>query len=59
VRDDVPVETLAEVLSSTFAQASLRWAHFDDYPIRERAAAAARFLASTLAPARRQRGREE
>ncbi len=50
VRDDVPVETLAEVLSGTFAQMSLSWVHFDDYPVRERAAAAARFLASTLKP---------
>lgn len=54
VRDDVPVETLAEVISSSFAFMSLSWLHFDDYPVRERAASAARFLASTLAP---QRGR--
>ena len=26
----------------------LSWVHFDDYPLRERAAAAARFLAGTL-----------
>ena len=50
VRDDTPVETLAEVLSATFAQMSLSWLHFDDYPVRERAAAAARFLASILKP---------
>ncbi|MDP6075560.1 MAG: TetR/AcrR family transcriptional regulator [Myxococcota bacterium] len=50
VRDDVPVETLAEVVSSSFAFMSLSWLHFDDYPVRERAASAARFLASTLAP---------
>ena len=48
VRDDVPVETLAEVLSATFAQMSLSWLHFDDYPVRQRAAAAARFLATIL-----------
>ncbi len=48
VRDDIPLETLAEVLSGTFAQMSLSWVHFDDYPVRERAAAAARFLASTF-----------
>ena len=52
VRDDVPVETLAEVVSSSFAFLSLSWLHFDDYPVRERAASAARFLASTLAPKR-------
>ncbi len=50
VRVDIPVETLAEVLSATFAQMSLSWLHFDDYPVRERAAAAARFLAQILKP---------
>jgi AcrR family transcriptional regulator len=55
VRGDVPVETLAEVLSATFAQMSLSWAHLDDYPVRERAAAAARFLASILTPATRRK----
>ena len=49
VRDDVPVETLADVVSSTYASVSLSWVHFDDYPVRERAAAA-RFLAGALAP---------
>jgi AcrR family transcriptional regulator len=50
VRDDVPIETLADVVSSTFASMSLSWVHFDDKPVRERAAEAARFLASSLAP---------
>lgn len=50
VRDDVPVETLADVVSSSYASMSLHWVHFDDYPVRERAASAARFLASTLTP---------
>ena len=50
VRDDVPVGTLADVVSSTSASMSLSWVHFDDSPVRERAAEAARFLASTLAP---------
>ena len=49
VRADVPVETLADVVSSTFASMSLSWVHFADSPVRERAAKAARFLASTLA----------
>ena len=50
VRDDVAVETLADIVSSTFASMSLSWVHFDDPPVCERAAKAARFLASTLAP---------
>ena len=48
VRDDVPVETLAEVVSSSFAFMSLSWLHFDDYPVRERAASAARFLRASF-----------
>lgn len=50
VRADVPVETLAEVVGSTFASLALSWVHFDDYPLRERAEAAARFLAGSLRP---------
>ena len=50
VRDDVPVETLADIVSSTFASMSLSWVHFEDPPVCERAVKAARFLASTLAP---------
>jgi AcrR family transcriptional regulator len=50
VRDDVPVETLAEIVGSAFSSMTLSWVHFDDYPVRERAAATARFLASALAP---------
>ncbi len=50
VRADVPVETLADIVSSTFASMSLSWVHFDDPPVCERAAKAARFLACTLAP---------
>jgi AcrR family transcriptional regulator len=50
VRSDVPVETLAEVVSSTFSSLALSWVHFDDYPVRERASAAARFLAGALKP---------
>ena len=49
-REDVPVETLADIISSTFASMSLSWVHFEDPPVCERAAKAARFLASTLAP---------
>ena len=50
VRDDLPLETLADVVGSTFASLTLSWVHFDDYPVRERAEAAARFLASSLTP---------
>ena len=50
MRGDVPVETLAEIVGSAFSSMTLSWVHFDDYPVRERAAATARFLASALAP---------
>ena len=50
VRDDVPVETLADVLASMVSSLSLSWVHFEDFPIRERSAAAARFLAESLKP---------
>ncbi|MBW2726954.1 MAG: hypothetical protein JRE71_21455, partial [Deltaproteobacteria bacterium] len=43
-------ETLADVVSNTYGMMSLSWVHFEDYPARQRAAAAARFLASTLTP---------
>ena len=52
VRSDFPPETLAEIVASSFSSMALHWAHFADYPIRERAAASARFLASALAPQR-------
>ena len=48
VRDDVQIETLMEVVVGTWYSLFLRWVHFDDYPILERAQAAGRFLASTL-----------
>lgn len=50
VREDIPVETLADILSGTFASMSLSWIHCDDYPVRKRAAAAARFLAANFKP---------
>ncbi len=52
VRADVPVETLADVLSSTFATMSLSWVHTAEDSVRERAAVAARFLAASMAPPR-------
>jgi len=48
LRPDVPIEVLADVVSSTYSAMSLSWVHFDDYPVRERAAATARFLAQSL-----------
>jgi len=50
VRDDVPVETMAEIVGSTLSTMALSWVHFDDYPFHERAVAAARFLAGALEP---------
>lgn len=49
VRGDIPVETLAEIVGSAFSSMTLSWVHFEDYPVRDRAAATARFLASALA----------
>ncbi|MAE94380.1 MAG: hypothetical protein CL910_06940 [Deltaproteobacteria bacterium] len=50
VRSDVPIETLADILAGTFSSLSLSAVHFEDFPIRERSAAAARFLARSVAP---------
>ena len=50
VRDDVPIETLADVVASMVSSLSLSWVHFEDFPMRERSAAAARFLADSLKP---------
>lgn len=50
VRNDVPVATLADILASTFANLSLSFVHFEDFPIRERSTAAARFLARSIQP---------
>jgi len=51
VRGDVPAATLADILSSTFASLSLSFVHFEDFPIRERSAAVARFIADSIQPA--------
>ena len=50
VRDDVPIETLADVVANTVASLSKSWVHFEDFPLRERSIAAARFLADSLRP---------
>ncbi len=52
VRDDVDLDTLTEVVVGTWYSMFLSWIHFDDYPLRERASAAAHFLASTFAAPR-------
>ena len=50
VRDDVDLDTLIEIVVGTWYSMFLSWVHFDDYPLRDRAATAARFLASVLGP---------
>jgi len=49
IRDDVDRETLIEVVIGTWYSLFRSWVHFDDYPLRERAASAGRLLAETLA----------
>lgn len=48
VREDVDFETLLEIIVGAWYSMFLSWVHFDDYPLRERATKAARFLAQTL-----------
>lgn len=48
IRDDVDLDTATEVVVGTWYSMFLSWVHFDDYPLRERASAAARFLAGAL-----------
>ncbi len=48
IRAEVDLDTMTEVVVGTWYSLFLSWVHFDDYPMRERASAAARFLASTL-----------
>ncbi len=49
VRDDEDLETLTEVFVGTWYSMFSSWVHTSDYPLRERAAATARFLARVLA----------
>jgi AcrR family transcriptional regulator len=44
------VETLTDVVLGTFYSLIFNWAHRDDFPLRERANAAASFLADALGP---------
>jgi AcrR family transcriptional regulator len=48
LRKDVELDTLVEVVVGTWYSMFLSWVHFDDYPLRSRAAAAGRFLAETF-----------
>ncbi len=48
VRAGVDLDTLTDVVVGTWYSMFLSWVHFDDYPLRERASGAARFLAETL-----------
>jgi len=41
-------ETLVEMLMGAYYVVMLNWTHFDGYPLRERARAAARFLAAAI-----------
>ncbi len=52
IRSDVSLDVLSEVVVGTWYSMFLSWAHFDGYPLRERASETAGFLASTLASAR-------
>jgi AcrR family transcriptional regulator len=52
LREGVAVDTLTDVVVGTWYSVFLSWVHFDNYPLRERAASAARFLAETLAASR-------
>ena len=47
-RTDVDPDTLCEIVQGTWYSLFLSWVNFDDYPLRERASATARFLALTL-----------
>jgi len=48
IRDDVELETLVDVVVGSWYSMFLSWVHFEDHPLRERASAAANFLATTL-----------
>ncbi|MDG2303299.1 MAG: TetR/AcrR family transcriptional regulator [Candidatus Binatia bacterium] len=55
VRVDEDVETLTEVFVGTWYSMFLSWVHTEGYPLRERAAATARFLSRILAAPSRAR----
>ena len=48
LRRDVDLDTLTEVVVGAWYSMFLSWVHYEDYPLRERASSAARFLAESL-----------
>jgi AcrR family transcriptional regulator len=48
----VDLDTLCEVVVGTWSSIFQSWVHFDDYPLRERASHAVRFLARALTATR-------
>ncbi len=49
LRSDYNIETLTEMVVGTFYVLMLNWVSLDDYPLRERAQAAGKFLAAAVA----------
>jgi AcrR family transcriptional regulator len=52
LREGVDLDTLCEVVVGTWCSIFRSWVHFDDYPLRERASRAGRFLVRTLTATR-------
>lgn len=52
LRGGIDLDTLCEIVVGTWYSIFRSWVHFDDYPLRERASRAARFLADTLTATR-------
>ncbi len=53
VRDDAPIEALADIAASQLGSMALSWVHFEDFPIHDRARSVAALLAECLKPAPR------
>jgi AcrR family transcriptional regulator len=49
IRAGLDAETVCDVVVGAWYSIFLSWVHLDDYPLRERASGAGRFLADTLA----------
>ena len=52
LREADDLDTLCEIVVGTWYSIFRSWVHFDDYPLRERASRAGRFLARTLTATR-------
>jgi len=50
VRDDAPIEALADIAASQLGSMALSWVHFEDFPIHDRARSVAHLLAESLRP---------